>query len=431
MKLKCKCKTYDIIKRNAYGGIMTIREDAKKIIDEALKSALPDTAVKKALKKLEVSGGKLVLVALGKAAWQMAKTAKDVLGDMIDDGIVITKYGHISGEIKNIRCFEAGHPVPDDNSFKATSEAIDLVKNLGEKDTVLLLISGGGSALFEQPHISMEELQDITTQLLASGADIVEINTIRKRLSKVKGGKFAKICAPAKVFSIVLSDIIGDPLDMIASGPAYPDSSTCADARNIIEKYNINLSDVADLLINIETPKELDNVETYISGSVKQLCNTAIDISKELGYEPIFLTSSLSCTAKDAGSFLASIARDNANTDKSLAFIAGGETVVQLTGNGKGGRNQEIALSAALGISGLEDILIFSVGSDGTDGPTDAAGGMVDGNSEIILNKMGIDISKVLKNNDAYNALKQCDGLIITGPTGTNVNDLTVVLIKR
>ena len=410
---------------------MTLREDADNIMKAALFSALPDTAVKEALKEMDPVKGKLILIAVGKAAWQMSKAAVDELGDSVTQGVVITKYNHIKGELPNIKCYEAGHPIPDANSYLATQEALKLVSDLTQDDEVLFLISGGGSALFESPLISEEELQSITEKLLASGADIVEMNTIRKRLSAVKGGRFALACAPAKVFSVVLSDIIGDPLDMIASGPAYPASSTCEQAFEIIENYKIPLSMEAKVFLKKETPKVLKNVETHITGSVKQLCESAQKEALKLGYKAMYLSASLCCQAKEAGSFLASIARDHQDTNDSLAFICGGETIVQLTGHGKGGRNQELALSAAQGISGLEQTAVFSVGSDGTDGPTDAAGGYVDGDTCSKLLEKGILISRVLQQNDAYHALAQCEGLVITGPTGTNVNDLSVVLIKR
>lgn len=361
----------------------------------------------------------------------MAKAASELLGESIDDGVVITKYDHSQGELPNIRIYEAGHPIPDDNSFAATEQAIQLVSDLSPEDLVLFLISGGGSALFEKPLIPKEILEELTKQLLASGADIVETNTIRKRLSAVKGGKFAKLCEPAQVFSVVLSDIIGDPLDMIASGPAYPDNSTCEQALDIVRKYNITISKEVEELLRTETPDTIINVKTMITGSVTQLCAAAEKTCRELGYEPVVLTASLNCQAREAGSFMASIAQYYNSTDKSLAFIAGGETVVHLKGKGKGGRNQELALSAAQGIAGLDNVAVFSIGSDGTDGPTDAAGGYVDNNTENILTQKGISIFDVLENNDAYNALKQCDGLIITGPTGTNVNDLSVLLVKR
>jgi glycerate 2-kinase len=410
---------------------LNLRDDAQFIINAAITAALPDTAVKKALEGEDFSGGKLLLVSIGKAAWSMAKAACDILGDQISDGVVITKYDHAKGDLPHVRIYEAGHPVPDANSFAATEQAIQLVSQLSGEDKVLLLISGGGSALFEKPLIPEDMLKNLTKQLLASGANIIEMNTIRKRLSAVKGGKFAKLCEPAQVFSVVLSDIIGDPLDMIASGPAYPDSSTSEQAFGILKRYGITVPKEIDELLRIETPDTLSNVSTKITGSVTQLCAAAEKACRELGYEPITLTTSLSCEAREAGSFIASIAQHNINKNKALAFIAGGETVVHLKGTGKGGRNQELALSSAIGIAGLTGVAVFSVGSDGTDGPTDAAGGYVDGSTKAELAEKGIDIFEVLENNDGYHALQACDGLIITGPTGTNVNDMSVVLIKR
>lgn len=406
----------------------SLRRDADAIVSKSIEAVLPDEAVKRALLDYKPGSGRIIVVAAGKAAWQMANAASSCL-ERIDDGIVITKYDHVMGDIKGLSCYEAGHPVPDENSFNATQKALDLVSNLNKEDSVIFLLSGGGSALFEKPLISGDELSDITNQLLASGADIVEMNTLRKRLSAVKGGKFAQACLPAKVYSIILSDIIGDPLDMIASGPAYPDSSTCEQAKAIVKKYDIKLSESALKLLDIDTPKNLDNVETIVTGSVRQLCLAAAKTCEELGYEPTILTDELCCEARHAGSFLSSILRTHKNTDKKLAFIAGGETIVHLTGSGVGGRNQEIALGAAFGISDIKGAAIFSVGSDGTDGPCDAAGGYVDYETVSDLKANDIDLFKELSNNNAYNALKAVDGLIITGPTGTNVNDVSVALI--
>ena len=405
-----------------------LRHDADKIIAASIKAVLPDEAVRRALEDFEPGPGRTLLVAAGKAAWQMAKAAVDALGD-VEGGVVVTKYGHVKGEIPGVSCYEAGHPVPDENSFSATEKALELVRGLTESDTVLFLLSGGGSALFERPLVPGEELQDITRQLLACGADIVEMNTIRKRLSEVKGGRFAKACAPARVFSIVLSDIIGDPLDMIASGPAYPDSSTCEQAKAIVRKYGLKLSDTAKALLDRENPKELDNVATRITGSVRELCAAAAKACRELGYEPVLLTDRLACEAREAGSFLASLLQSHAKDGRSLAFIAGGETVVHLPGSGLGGRNQELALAAAPGLAGLTGAAVFSVGSDGTDGPTDAAGGYVDWETQPELAGRGLDIPAVLKENDAYHALEAVGGLIVTGPTGTNVNDVAVAML--
>ena len=408
----------------------TLRADADLIIQASIHAVLPDEAVQRALKTYHSRGGRTLLVAAGKAAWQMANAAVQTLG-RVDGGVVVTKYDHVKGPIPGVDCYEAGHPVPDKGSFFATGRAIELVQNLNADDTVLFLLSGGGSALFEQPLVTGEELQDVTRQLLACGADIVEMNTIRKRLSRVKGGRFAELCAPAQVFSIVLSDILGDPLDMIASGPACPDGSTCAQALAIVEKYGLRLSPAALELLGKETPKTLDNVTTQITGSVRELCTAAAEQCRAMGYEPLLLTDQLCCEAREAGSVLAGILRTHAADGRRLAFIAGGETVVHLTGTGLGGRNQELALAAAPGIAGLPNAAVFSVGSDGTDGPTDAAGGYVDGETAAALAAAGLDAFTVLKNNDAYHALQAVGGLVVTGPTGTNVNDVAVALLRN
>ena len=406
-----------------------LREDADRIIAESIRAVLPDEAVRRTLKDYRPGKGRTLLVAAGKAAWQMARTAVDTLGG-VDGGVAVTKYGHVRGEIPGVVCCEAGHPVPDENSFAAAKTALALVDGLSADDTVIFLLSGGGSALFELPRIPGDELRDITGQLLASGADIVEMNTVRKRLSAVKGGRFALACAPAKVLCIVLSDILGDPLDMIASGPACPDSSTCAQALAVADRYGLRLSDRARSLLSEETPKTLDNVETHINGSVRELCASAAAAARALGYEPVYLTDRLCCEAREAGSFLASILKSHAGDGRSLAFIAGGETVVHLTGSGRGGRNQEMALAAAPGIAGIPGAAVFSVGSDGTDGPTDAAGGYVDHTTDAALRGKGISVFDTLRNNDAYTALSAVGGLIFTGPTGTNVNDVAVALLR-
>lgn len=410
---------------------MSIYTDAQYVIQTALAACQPDAAVRRALEGKTFSSGKIYLVAAGKAAWQMANCAAGLLGERLSGGVVVTKYDHSKGEIPGCTVYEGGHPVPDENSFRGTQAAIDLVTGLQKEDTVVFLVSGGGSALFESPLISGEDLAGLTRQLLACGADIVEMNTIRKRMSRVKGGKFAQLCAPAQVYAIVLSDILGDPLDMIASGPAYPDRSTREDAWAVVKKYGLELTEEMKSLLDVETPKQLDNVETVITGSVRELCEAAAGACREKGYETVVLTDLLCCQAREAGSFLASIAKSHENSDRSLAFLAGGETVVRLTGSGLGGRNQELALAAAPGIAGMKDTVVFSVGSDGTDGPTDAAGGMVDGQTEEKLTKAGLSVHQVLGENDAYHALERVGGLIHTGPTGTNVNDVAVVLLKR
>lgn len=414
---------------------MKLRQDAELIIREAIQKVLPDESVRKVLTGEEFAPylkttGKIYVVAVGKAAWKMAQAAGETLGEHLEQGIVLTKYHHVEGDIPGMQCLEAGHPIPDENSFKGTRQILELTEHLNKEDIVLFLLSGGGSALFESPLIPPEELEDITRRLLACGADIREINTIRKRLSGVKGGRFAKHCEPARIFSIVLSDVLGDPLDMIASGPSSPDRSTSQEAMEIIEKYQIQVSSRTSELLQCETPRTLENVTSVISGNVKALCDSARETCEKLGYRVMVLTDQLSCEAKEAGAFLAAIAKTYRTSEIKMAFVLGGETVVHLKGAGKGGRNQELALSAAIGMDGLTNVALFSIGSDGTDGPTDAAGGYVDGFTKKCLSEQGIDIYQELENNNAYAALEKSGGLIITGPTGTNVNDLTVLLIE-
>lgn len=405
-----------------------LREDAFAIVQAAIHAVKPDEAVRRALAGVSLSDN-VYLVSAGKAAWQMAAAAVSCLEQPIKAGIILTKYHHVMGEIPGVTCYEAGHPVPDENSYAGTEAILQMTANLNQDDTVLFLLSGGGSALFEKPLIKPEVLQEVTERMLASGADIVQMNTIRKRLSAVKGGKFARWCSPAKIEAVILSDILGDPLDMIASGPAAADTSTCFEAMEIAEKYDLIVDDSVRQCLSIETPKLVTNVHNQIVGSVKALCTAAESAAKQLGYDPVFLTDQLSCEAKEAGAYLGELLRQHHNAEKKIAFIAGGETVVRLTGTGLGGRNQELALAAAGHIAGIQNAALISVGSDGTDGPTDAAGGFVDGCTLDLLTQQGIDYDAILKNNDSYHALKAIDGLVITGPTGTNVNDVVIGLI--
>ncbi|MDR2940074.1 MAG: glycerate kinase [Clostridiales bacterium] len=415
--------------------LQAIRDDAKKIIDAIIADNMPQQSVVNAL-KLHNFGEKVYMVAIGKAAWVMAKTASDFLGGKLAKGLVITKYAHSQGNIPNTEIIEAGHPISDENTILGTQKAIEIAESLGEGDELLFLVSGGGSALFEKPleGVTLNDIVNINNQLLSSGADIVEINMVRKRLSAVKAGRFAEIASPAHIFSVVLSDVLGDRLDSIASGPAAPDTATNEDVANIVDKYRLTLSGQMKQYLLKETPKQLTNVETVITGSVRTLCSSAFKAAQSLGYTPYFLTSTLNCEASEAGRVLANIATEIQNGTSSFskpcAIIAGGETVVHLKGNGLGGRNQELALSAAKGISNCGATVLFSIGSDGTDGPTDAAGGIVDSNTLTTLKTKGLNIDKILDNNDAYNGLKAAGGLIITGPTGTNVNDAAILLCR-
>ena len=407
---------------------MTLHDDALLIARRAIDAAMPDAAVRRALaahRDFLDAPGRLILVAVGKAAWTMARAAWDEAA--FDGGVIVTARGCAHGPVGNAAIIEAGHPIPDEMSILGAETALERVRGLTEHDRVLFLLSGGGSALFEKPLIAPDELARITEHLLRSGADIVAINTIRKRLSAVKGGRFALACRPARVLSLVLSDVLGDPLDMIASGPAAPDTSTSREALALAGRYALPLSDAARACLVRETPKALDNVESEIIGSVSLLCASAADTARALGYEPLLLTDRLDCEAREAGAFLSAMAKTHAGRGRR-AFILGGETVVHVRGRGLGGRNQELALAAAGGLNGLNAALM-SVGSDGRDGPTDAAGGCVDGASLERCRAAGVDIAAALADNDAYHALDRIGALIRTGPTGTNVGDLTVLLI--
>ena len=405
-----------------------LRRDAQWIAQQAIAAVKPDEAVRRALKQVTLTG-RIYLVAVGKAAWQMAAAAVRELNEPVYRGIVITKYDHVQGELPGITCYEAGHPVPDDAGFAATQAVLDMTRDLREEDTVLFLLSGGGSALFEKPLVAPVILQEVTRILLGAGADITQINTIRKRLSAVKGGRFAAHCAPARVEAIILSDILGDPVDMIASGPAAADPVTVQEARMIASLYGVDALEGVRACLEMETPKEVPNVHTQIIGSVRQLCHAAQQAAAILGYECIFLSDRLDGEASETGRALAQELKNYATSGKKLALIAGGETVVHLKGTGLGGRNQELVLAAATVLEGMPNAAMISVGSDGTDGPTDAAGGYVDGDTAWELAQKGMDIHEYLANNDSYHALKAVGNLIFTGPTGTNVNDVTIGLL--
>ena len=406
-----------------------LKKDMQAIIQTILPKISPDNTVINGLRDFQLPKGNLYLVAVGKAAYTMALKAEQLLHGHIKDGVVCTKYGHVKNEIPGIRCYEGGHPLVDENGLWATKQILKMTENLQEDDLVLFLLSGGGSALFEDPLISLEELIDINAQLLRSKADIKEINTIRKRLSKVKGGKFAEHCQPAQVYTIVLSDILNDPIDMIASGPTAADQSTYEHAEQIVNKYHLSLSNEAKRCLQIPTIKTVKNSKICIGAGASILAQVVKEACEDLGYHSAILTDQLDCEAREAGRFMGAMAKYNQNCNKKIAYIIAGETTVNVCGKGKGGRNQEMALAAASYLDGMDNVAFFAFGSDGTDGPTDAAGGYVDGNTLNVLNKQGISIEKALIDNDSYHALAKCDGLIITGPTGTNINDVAVLLI--
>jgi glycerate 2-kinase len=417
-----------------------MREDAKHIINESIAAVLPGNAVIKALSNRSFSKD-VYCIAIGKAAWNMAFSAKQVLGRRLSKGLVITKYNHLKGQIPGFEMMEAGHPIPDENSVYGAKRALNFVSGLPEGTDLLFLLSGGGSSLFEKPlgGVTLEEMKDITSQLLHKGAGILEINTVRKHISAVKGGRFATACRQLRILSIILSDVPDDRPDSVASGPVAADQTTSEQALSIIDQYKIQISEAVRSAIRIETPKKTDHCEYIIIGSGSLFCQAAAKSAAGLGYHPVILTTKLDCEAREAGRFMASIIR-SCQTElfsccpdilkKPCAIIAGGETLVKVTGKGLGGRNQETALSAAIGIKDLNDVLFFSIGSDGTDGPTDAAGGIVDGSSAKRIAASGKSPQQYLNENDSYHALQYSGDLIITGATGTNVNDILVALCK-
>ena len=406
-----------------------LKSHAKEIYETAIKENMPNSAVEKALLGKSFSG-RVVLLSIGKAGWEMAKTTYEILGDRIDSGVVITKYEHAKGALGNLEIYEAGHPVVDFNGICATKRAIELTSNLSKDDTVLFLVSGGGSALFESVSCPLEKMQELTKALLHSGATINEMNAIRKHVSEVKGGKFAGLVYPASVYAIVLSDVVGDDLSTIASGPATADSTTVEDCLEIIKKYNISVDAEIYEAIKKETPKKIKNATHVISGSVSNLVKSAVAKAKELGYKAAVIDDGVTCDATEVAEKIGAIAKENRDTKEPIAVFFGGEVTIKVKGNGKGGRNQELALRCAQKIDGECNMAVFCVGSDGTDGPTDAAGGYVDGCTWKSIAKSGKAPEEYLENNDSYNALSKSNGLIITGATGTNVNDLYALIIQ-
>lgn len=406
-----------------------LKNHAKIIYSTAIKENMPNSAVERSLKNAKFTG-KVVLVSIGKAGWEMANTAYSILGQRIDCGIVITKYDHSKGAIGNLEIYEAGHPVVDFQGISATKRALEMTKDLCENDTVLFLVSGGGSALFESIECPLEKMQELTKTLLHSGATINEMNAIRKHISNVKGGKFACHVAPAQVYAVVLSDVVGDDLSTIASGPAVADNTTANECLEILHRYGICVENEILDLIKRETPKAVNNSVHAVSGSVKELCKSGKKQAELLGYQSLIINDSVACDAKEIAERIGELAKENSETRVPIAIFFGGEVTIKVKGSGKGGRNQELALMCAKRIKDYDNMAVFCVGSDGTDGPTDAAGGYVDTKTWEFIEKSGKSPEEYLKSNDSYNALKLTDGLIFTGPTGTNVNDLYALLIQ-
>jgi len=396
----------------------------------------------------DLSRFKRILIAgAGKASATMAGAVEDILGDRISGGFINVKYGH-SLELEYVQINEAAHPVPDESGFLGAQKILELARNAGEHDLILFLISGGGSALLPYPAygITLKDKQDLTQILLNSGATIHEINTLRKHLSQVKGGNLAKIAYPATLLSLILSDVIGDDLDIIASGPTVPDKSTFHQCRDILEKYQIwsrtppgirkRLSNGEKGLIP-ETPKPDDpafqRAVNCIVGNNLLAAEAARKRAEELGYNSMILSTSISGEARDAAIAHAALA-GNIHTKgtpvkKPACVISGGETTVTVRGKGLGGRSQEFALAAAIKMDGMENTAFLSCGTDGTDGPTDAAGAFADGSTMQRARSLDLDAGLFLKENDSYHFFQQLGDLIITGPTRTNVMDLQILLL--
>ena len=436
-----------------------LHTDALQIILEGIRAADPYDAVKGVLtfkdnvlkvkgEKFEVKG-KLYLVGFGKAAFKMSKAALDVLGDIVERGVVSIPKGYkIDQVLEKVEIVYAGHPKPDSESVLAGKKVLELAEKAGENDIILVLISGGGSALMEYPveNVTLDDIASTSIMLMNAGADIYELNTVRKHLSKIKGGQLAKAIYPATTISLIISDVVGDRIDMIASGPTAPDPTTFRDAWYVIEKYKLvdKIPRAArDYLekgvknLAPETPKVEDpifeKVHNFVIASNITSLTKMRDKARELGYNTLILSSMIQGEAREVAKVIAALALEVRKTGNPVrppaVILAGGETTVTVRGSGKGGRNQELALSAALQIKGVEGVVIASVGSDGIDGPTDAAGAIVDGYTIVKADDLGIDARKFLENNDSYNFFKAVGGHIETGYTGTNVNDFIISII--
>jgi hydroxypyruvate reductase len=435
-----------------------IRRDAEEIFNAGLYAADPYLAIKRHVRldehRLSVADvayslddyDRAFIVGAGKASARMAHALEELLGNRVAAGVVNVKYGY-AVPLRVAAVHESGHPVPDDAGERGTRGIVDLARMAGERDLIFCLISGGGSALLPCPAdgITLGDKQQTTQILLDCGASIREINAIRKHISKVKGGRLAKLAFPAAVISLILSDVIGDSLDSIASGPTVPDSTTFADCMRIIRRYEIEDRIPLPVLRLLqrgargeveETPKignpAFQKVHNLIIGSNRLALAAAQRKAVELGYKSLLLSSFIAGETRIVAAVHGAIAKEIAATgnpmDRPACVISGGETTVTIHGSGLGGRNQEFALAAASEIAGLENVVILSGGTDGSDGPTDAAGALVDGETLARANALGLDANAFLDNNDSYHFFQSLGDLLITGPTFTNVMDLRIIL---
>ncbi len=407
---------------------MTLKDAAKKIYTYAIKNVDPYLQTKYYIDLLLTGVDNVTVIAIGKAAVPMAKAAEDSLGSRISKALCVTKYGH-TGSFKPIHfeIIEAAHPISDKNSVKAAERALQIADGAGENDTVLVLLSGGASALAEKSILPLSQQQTITGKLLRRGADIEEINAIRRRLSLIKGGRLAEHCFPAKVITLALSDVLSNDKSTIGSGITVRDEATDGTVMKIAEKYLYDEPSYFFDALKKDADMPVNDGGYIFVGDVTRLCASAAQEAERLGYITEVCGKPLTGEARDAAENVISAALKKRD-EKKRCFIYGGETTVTVNGDGLGGRNQEMALYAALRLDGERNILFASVGSDGTDGPTDAAGGIADGSTANAVREAGVSPEKALNNNDSYNALRAGNALTVTGPTGTNVNDLTFIL---
>ena len=438
-----------------------IRAELERIARAALAAVTPEGCLRRALRlqgdRLTVAGRtyelspgrRLLVVGFGKASARMAAALEEILGERIAAGLVTTADGY-RVPTRRVEVVEAAHPVPDARGLAAARRIAELVSGAKEGDLVIVLISGGGSALFTLPAegITLEDLMRTNELLLRSGAKIQELNAVRKHLSRVKGGQLARLAAPARVLSLILSDVPGDPLDAIASGPTAPDPTTFGEAARILKRYGLWDEVPPGVRARIEaglqgkvheTPKPGDpifeRVQNVIVGSGRLAAEAAAVEGSRLGYRTLILTTTLEGEAREVAKVFSALARELVHFRRPLPppalLIAAGETTVTVRGDGSGGRNQELALAAALGIQGLPGVALMSLGTDGRDGPTDAAGGLVDGDTISRVKAAGVNPEEALANNDSYHALKASGDLLITGPTGTNVADLVLLGARK
>ncbi len=438
--------------------IAALRQAARLIWERALNAANPATCIQKFIRLndgvLIVAGkevpvrGRLFVVGTGKPSAKMAQVVEEILGGYINGGLVVTRYGYAL-PLERIRLVEAGHPIPDAAGIRAVEETHQLIRGLSEDDVVLCLISGGGSALWPAPAdgITLKEKQEVTQLLLRAGATIRELNAVRKHLSSIKGGQFARWASPARVISLIMSDVIGDPIDFIASGPTAPDTTSFSDALTTIQKYGIDAPNaVTDRLQEgargqiPDTPKPGDpvfnRVENYVIANNRLLVDAAAEKARELNFNPLILGTEIEGEAQDAGRFFTAIAREIERSGNPIVapacVLAAGETTVTVRGQGLGGRNQEMALAWAIAMAARPSptpSCFASVATDGTDGPTSAAGGLVDPFTCARGVELGLMPATFLRSNDSSNFLKATGDLIVTGPTQTNLMDLQILLV--